>query len=33
MKVFISHKQQDADIANQIARELSALSVDCYLIC
>lgn len=31
MKVFISHKQQDAFSANQIANELKALNVDCYL--
>ena len=31
MKVFISHKQQDAYTANQIASELRALNVDYYL--
>lgn len=31
MKIFISHKQQDAYIANQIANELYLLNVDYYL--
>lgn len=31
MKIFISHKQQDAYTANQIARELNAINVDYYL--
>lgn len=31
MKIFISHKQQDAYMANLIASELRALNVDYYL--
>lgn len=31
MKIFISHKQEDADTANQIANELNLCNVACYL--
>ena len=31
MKVFISHKQEDAHIAAEISKELSRLNVDFYL--
>lgn len=31
MKVFISHKQEDAVTANQIANELDSIHVDYYL--
>ena len=31
MKVFISHKQEDAVTANQIANELDSIYVDYYL--
>ena len=31
MKIFISHKQEDALTANQIASELRAIHVDYYL--
>lgn len=31
MKIFISHKQEDAPTANQIANELRTIHVDCYL--
>ena len=31
MKIFISHKQEDALAANQIASELRAIHVDYYL--
>ena len=31
MKIFISHKQQDADTANQMASELRMMGVEYYL--
>ena len=31
MKIFISHKQEDAFVANQMAKELAALGVGYYL--
>lgn len=31
MKIFISHKQEDSDTANQIANELKLCNVACYL--
>lgn len=31
MRIFISHKLEDAFTANQIAKELKELRVDCYL--
>ena len=31
MRIFISHKLEDAFTASQIAKELEELRVDCYL--
>ena len=31
MRIFISHKLEDAFTASQIAKELKELKVDCYL--
>lgn len=31
MKIFISHKQEDADTANKLARELRSLGIPYYL--
>ena len=31
MRIFISHKLEDADVADSIAKELKKINVECYL--